>query len=423
MSEQKNDTQVLIAGAGIGGLTTALYLHQAGRSVKVFESVRDVKPLGVGINIQPHAVKRLFGLGLEGKLDETGIRTARLSFYSKRGSLIWTEPRGLDAGYDVPQYSIHRGELQLLLLEAVIERIGEENVLTGHHLAGFEQDDDGVTSHFINRRTGESVGSYRGDVLVGADGIMSQARQIFYPDEGVPVYSGLILWRGIVETKPYLDGRTMIMVGNSTRKAVIYPVSKRSMNRGKSLVNWIAELPVPMDLPPQKEDWNRPGNKADFEEHFQNWNFSWLNIPNLIDITESIYEFPMIDRDPIPQWSFGRVTLLGDAAHAMRPNGSNGASQAIWDAEVLCDMLVQHDDVTQALKAYEDNRLEPVSKLVLENRKTGPEKVMQEADDQCTGECIERCTCLPKDYLEEVASRYKKLAGFDQDAVRQQSNP
>ncbi len=421
MSEHTKDLQVLIAGGGIGGLTTALYLHKAGIPVKVFESVGNPSPLGVGINIQPHAVKRLFSLGLEKELDATGIRTARLSFYSKRGSLIWTEPRGLDAGYDVPQYSIHRGELQMLLYHAVVERLGEENVLTGHHLAGFEQDDDGVTAHFIDRKTNNPVGSYRGDILVGADGIMSQARQIFYPDEGVPVYSGLILWRGIVETEPYLDGKTMIMVGNATRKAVIYPVSRQSMNEGKSLVNWIAELPIPMDLPPKKEDWNRPGNKADFEDSFKTWMFPWLDIPKLINITDSIYEFPMIDRDPIPQWSFGRVTLLGDAAHAMRPNGSNGASQAIWDAEVICDRLIQYPDVTQALKAYEEERLEPVSKLVLENRKAGPEVVMQEADDNCRGDCVEQCNCLARDYLEEVASRYKKLAGFDKDSVREQS--
>jgi 5-methylphenazine-1-carboxylate 1-monooxygenase len=422
MVDIKKDLRILIAGGGIGGLTTALYLHRAGIPVKVFESVHNIRPLGVGINIQPHAVKRLFALGLQDGLDATGIRTARLSFYSKRGSLIWTEPRGLDAGYDVPQYSIHRGDLQMLLLDAVIERIGQENVLTGHHLAGFEQDDDGVMAHFIDRKTDKAVGSYRGDVLVGADGIMSQTRHTFYPDEGVPVYSGLILWRGIVETAPYLDGRSMIMVGNSQRKAVIYPVSQKSKNVGRSLVNWIAELPIPMDLPPQKEDWNRPGNKADFEDYFKSWDFPWLNIPKLIDITESIYEFPMIDRDPIPQWSFGRVTMLGDAAHAMRPNGSNGASQAIWDAEVLCEMLVKHTDVAQALKAYEDSRLEPVSKVVLENRKAGPEVVMQEADDNCTGQCINQCTCLPSEYLEKVASRYKKLAGFDQATVHDQSN-
>lgn len=422
MANINKELQVLIAGGGIGGLTTALYLHRAGISVKVFESVHNVKPLGVGINIQPHAVKRLFALGLQDQLDATGIRTARLSFYSKRGSRIWTEPRGLDAGYGVPQYSIHRGDLQILLFNAVIERIGQENVLTGHHLAGFEQGDDGVTAHFINRRTGESVGSYRGNVLVGAEGIMSQTRQTFYPNEGVPVYSGLVLWRGIVETEPYLDGQTMIMVGNSQRKAVIYPVSKKSKDEGKSLVNWIAELPVPMDLPPQKEDWNRPGNKADFEDYFKSWNFPWLNIPKLFNITESIYEFPMIDRDPISQWSFGRVTLLGDAAHAMRPNGSNGASQAIWDAEILCNMLLENDDIIHALKAYEDIRLEPVSKVVLANRKAGPENVMQEADDNCTGDCTDQCTCLSREYLEEVASRYKKLAGFDQATVNEQSN-
>ena len=414
--------QVLIAGGGIGGLTTALFLHKVGIPVKVFESVRNIKPLGLGLNLLPHAVARLFKVDLADALEATGIRTKELNFYTKRGARIWSEPRGLDAGYDVPQYSIHRGDLQMQLLDAVTERIGAENVLIGHHLAAFEQDENGVTARFIDRKTDASVGTHTGDVLIGADGVMSQVRATFYPDEGMPVYTGLMLWRGAAESESFLSGRTMIMAGHNTVKAVIYPISRKAAEQGKALLNWVAERPVPLDLTPEKEDWNRAGKLEDFIDYFEDWQFSWLNVPELFRKTETIYEFPMIDRDPVPKWSFGRVTLLGDAAHAMRPNGSNGASQAIWDAEVIAEALSQHADVVQALKAYEDIRLEPVSKLVLDNRKTGPERVMQMAEDVCDGTCTDVCTHVPHETLAEVARSYKKLAGFDKETVKKQTS-
>ncbi len=413
---------ILIAGAGIGGLTTALYLHKAGTPVKVFESVREIKPLGVGINVLPHAVARLYSLGLADALNAVAIRTRSLGFYTKRGAQIWEEPRGLDAGYEVPQYSIHRGDLQMLLYKAVVERIGSENVLTGHHLASFDQTEHGVTARFIDKRTDTEVASYRGSALIGADGVMSQVRATFYPNEGMPAYSGLVLWRGAVETEPFLDGRSMIMAGHNTLKAVIYPISRKASEQGKSLVNWVAERPVPMDLPPKKEDWNRAGKLEDFIDYFEAWTFPWLDVPALFKQTKTIYEFPMIDRDPVDRWSFGRVTLLGDAAHAMRPNGSNGSSQAIWDAKVVAQTLSEQDDVAQALRAYEDIRLGPVSKLVLENRKTGPERVMQMAEDNCDGTCTDVCKHVPQAVLEEVASKYKKIAGFDRETVNRVAN-
>jgi len=415
MQEQK---PILIAGGGIVGLTTALFLHQAGLPVQVFESVRAVKPLGVGINLLPHAVARLYKLGLQAPLEKTGIKTKALSFYSSRGSLIWSEPRGLDAGYPVPQYSLHRGELQLLLLKAVRERLGESAVRTGHALATFEQDEEGVTAHFVDR-DGAAVGTYRGAILLGADGVMSQVRAHFYPDEGAPDYSGLILWRTTVEAEPFLDGRTMVMIGNHRMKAVVYPISQEAHERGHSLINLIAELPVPMELPPKKEDWNRIGRLVDFIVPFEAWRFPWLDLPTLFHQAAAIYEFPMIDRTPVARWSFGRVTLLGDAAHAMRPNGSNGASQGIWDAEAVTKALLAHDDPTQALAAYQAERLEPVNKLVLSNRQTGPERVMQMAEEQCPGNCTTHCTCVSRAVLEEVATNYKTLAGFDVDRVQQ----
>jgi 2-polyprenyl-6-methoxyphenol hydroxylase-like FAD-dependent oxidoreductase len=309
----------------------------------------------------------------------------------------------------------------MLLLNAAKARIGAENIRTGHHLASFDQDENGVTARFIDKTTGEAIGTYTGDVLIGAEGVMSTVRETFYPDEGMPVYSGLILWRGAVESEPFLSGRTMIMAGHNTVKAVIYPISKKAADNGKALLNWVAERPVPMDLPPKKEDWNRQGNLADFIDYFTGWQFSWLNVPELFRKTETIYEFPMIDRDPVRRWSFGRVTLLGDAAHAMRPNGSNGASQGIWDAEVIADTLSQQPDIIQALKEYEAMRLEPVSKLILDNRKTGPERVMQMAEVACDGTCTDVCTHVPRETLEAVAHSYKRLAGFDKDSVNTQA--
>ena len=414
-----NDTQfVLIAGGGIGGLTTALYLHKAGIPVKVFESVRNIQPLGVGLNLLPHAVKRLYSLDLADALDATGVRTKELNFYTKHGARIWSEPRGLDAGYDVPQYSIHRGELQMLLLKAVRERIGAENVLTGHHLTAFEQNDNTVTAHFSDKSTGAPVGSYTGVALIGADGVMSVVRATLYPDEGMPTYSGLMLWRGAVESEPFLSGRTMFMAGHNTVKAVVYPIKQANPETGKQLINWVSERPVPLDETPDKEDWNLAGDVNDFIDYFKTWQFSWLNMPELFKRTETIYKFPMIDRDPVPQWSFGRVTLLGDAAHAMRPNGSNGASQAIWDAEVVAEKISTMDNTVQALKAYEDIRLAPVSKLVLDNRKTGPERVLQMAEDACDGTCTDVCEHVPYEELDAIARSYKKLAGFDKDTVK-----
>ncbi|MGB1287863.1 MAG: FAD-dependent monooxygenase, partial [Aggregatilineales bacterium] len=283
---------ILIAGGGIGGLTTALFLHQAGYDVKVFESVREIRPLGVGINILPHAVARLYKLGLKDALLATGIQTEQLAFFTRHGARIWSEPRGIAAGYPVPQFSIHRGDLQMILLNAVIDRIGAENVLTGHHLADFEQDDGGVTARFIDRKTGETVGSYRGAVLIGADGVMSRVREIFYPDEGAPSYSGIFLWRGITESTPFLGGKTMVMIGHNTIKAVIYPVSKVADENGRSLLNWVADLPVPMKLPPQKEEWNRQAQNMDFVKNYLDWQYPWLNVYKLFKNTENIYEFP-----------------------------------------------------------------------------------------------------------------------------------
>ena len=371
----------IIVGGGIGGLVTALKLHRTGVSVKVFESVENIQALGVGINLLPHAVRVLTDLGLNEKLEQIGIPTRELIYVNKFGSEIWQEDRGMHAGYSWPQYSIHRGRLQMLLLDAVIERLGEDAVFTGHHLMSFDVGDTEVTAHFMNKKTNQAVGSYTGDIMIAADGIHSAVRKFYYPNEGAPKFSGRILWRAITEGNPYLTGKSMIMAGYQDQKFVAYPIEENVNGTGKSLINWIAELAIEDDMPP-RADWNKKIDKEKFAPDFAAWDFGWLDVPKLIEEAKAVYEFPMVDRDPLPAWTFGRVTLLGDAAHPMYPIGSNGASQAILDADALEQAILEQSHSTEALKAYEEARLEATAEIVHTNRQNGPEVVMQIAEER-----------------------------------------
>lgn len=405
----------MIVGGGIGGLVTALKLHRAGISVKVFESVETIKALGVGINLLPHSVRVLTELGLAEELEQTGLPTAELMYVNKFGQKIWQEDRGINAGYKWPQYSIHRGRLQMLLLKAVKDQLGEEAVLTGHHLTSFENEGAGVAAHFENKKTGESLGTYRADIMIAADGIHSVVRKFFYPNEGLPKYSGRILWRGITEATPYLTGRSMIMAGYQDQKFVAYPICPDTAAQGSSLVNWIAELNV--DTMPDRTDWNKEIDKEKFAPAFKNWDFGWLNVPKIIEEAEAVYEFPMVDRDPLPQWTFGRITLLGDAAHPMYPIGSNGASQAILDADALGQVIAEQQDAETTLKAYEALRREATANIVLTNRQNGPEVVMQIVEDRAPNGFANLDDIISYSELEEIANRYKKIAGFDRESL------
>ncbi|MGX9134223.1 flavin-dependent oxidoreductase [Rummeliibacillus sp. JY-2-4R] len=405
----------IIVGGGIGGLVTALSLHRVGASVRVFESVETIKALGVGINLLPHAVKVLTKLGLEEELEKTGLPTAELMYVNKFGQKIWQEERGKSAGYEWPQYSIHRGKLQMLLLNAVKKELGEDAVYTSHHLQSFETLNDSVVAHFINRKTGEQVGSYQADIMIAADGIHSAVRKFYYPNEGLPKYSGRILWRGITESTPYLTGRSMIMAGYQNQKFVSYPISPEAASQGRSLINWIAELAI--DDMPDRADWNKKIDKEKFAPAFASWDFGWLDIPTLIAEAEAVYEFPMVDRDPLPKWTFGRITLLGDAAHPMYPIGSNGASQAILDANALSVAIIENEDAEDALKAYEQERLEKTAHIVMTNRQNGPEVVMQMAEDRAPQGFNNIEDVIPQSELEEIANKYKQIAGFSKEVL------
>ena len=351
------------------------------------------------------------------KLAAISIPTAELSYHNKFGQLIWREPRGLNAGYRWPQYSVHRGRLQMLLLETAQERLGKNKIRTGQHLDSFEQDDAGVTARFIDRATGQAAGEIRGDVLIGAEGIHSVVRRAFYPHEGTPPFSGRMLWRAMTEARPFLSGRSMIMAGHADQKFVAYPICPDAAARGSSLINWVAELRVGGDQAPIPRDWNRLADKGRFAPAFKDWRFDWLDVPALIEGAKVVYEFPMVDRDPVPRWSHGRVTLLGDAAHPMYPVGSNGASQGILDAAALAEALASEPDPVAALNRYEAARLEPTAKLVRTNRQHGPELVMQLAEQRAPNGFKDVATVFAPDELEEISSRYKRIAGFNPDQL------
>jgi len=408
---------VLIAGGGIGGLTLALSLHQIGVPCRVFESVPELRPLGVGINVLPHAVRELIELGLLDKLDGIGVRTKELAFFSKYGKPIWSEPRGLEAGYKWPQFSVHRGQLQQILLDTAIERLGADNVLTSHHLVDWTETPDGVHANFIDRATGKSAGSYDGTLLIAADGIHSAIREKLYPDEGPPLWNGRILWRGITEADAFLSGRTMIMAGHETLKFVCYPISREPNACGKHQINWVAERHMPPTYQWRREDYNRTAKLDEFLPWFETWNFDWLDVPGLIRNCPHAYEYPLVDRDPLDRWTFGRVTLLGDAAHPMYPIGSNGASQAILDARVLTREILAQGEVPAALQAYEAERRPATTELVKLNRRNGPEQVMQLVEERAPDGFNVVTDVLSQQELEDIAANYKRVAGFQVDAL------
>jgi 2-polyprenyl-6-methoxyphenol hydroxylase-like FAD-dependent oxidoreductase len=405
--------KALLVGGGIGGLAAALCLHEIGIEVRVFESVETIRPLGVGINLLPHAVRVLDRLGLLPRLAAMGVATAELIYFNKFGQLIWREPRGLDAGYTWPQLSVHRGRLQAILLDEVRRRLGTDAVRTGCHLADFEDHGHEVFARFVSRKTG-ATSSETGDLLVGSDGIHSCVRATLFPDEGAPRYAGRMLWRATTEAVPFLTGRSMIMAGHAAQKFVAYPIRPEAEVPGRSLINWVAELAVGTTMP-QRRDWNRRGSKADFASAFAAWRFDWLDVPALIEGAAEVFEFPMVDRDPLDRWSFGRVTLLGDAAHPMYPIGSNGASQAILDAEALAVSLAATSDVASALRRYESERLPATAAVVHSNRNMGPEVVMQTVEDRAPAGFMRLEDVITREELEETAARYKVIAGFDRD--------
>jgi 2-polyprenyl-6-methoxyphenol hydroxylase-like FAD-dependent oxidoreductase len=407
--------KIAIAGAGIGGLTAAMCLKRAGFDVELYEAVTELKPLGVGINIQAGAVRILSGLGLEPELAAAGIETRELRYANRHGQTIWADPRGRHAGLPWPQFSIHRGELQLILFRAARRMLGPDKIKFGHRLIGFGQHGDKVDARF-DRDTVET------DLLIGADGIHSAVRAQLYPGEGSPKWQGILMWRGITVGRPFLGGNTMVQAGHHTQKFVCYPISHSHAERGESLINWICDVYMGDGATPPREDWNKPGRLEDFLPRFKNWNFGWLDVPAVIKAAHAIYEFPMVDRDPLPRWSHGRVTLLGDAAHPMYPIGSNGASQAIIDGEAITQELAKGDDPERTLKRYEERRLTPMARIVESNRRKGIDVMLDIVERRAPQGFRNLESVLPAAELEKIVGDYKKLAAQDRETLLRLAN-
>jgi 2-polyprenyl-6-methoxyphenol hydroxylase-like FAD-dependent oxidoreductase len=407
---------VIVIGAGIGGLTLALTLHRAGIPCRVYEAAPEIKPVGVGINVLPHATKELAALGLEPALAKVAVETREATFFNRFGQLIYAEPLGRYAGYDHPQFSIHRGELQAVLLEAARERLGPERILTGWACVGVEQDGEGVTAHF-REPAGGTLPPQRGAVAIACDGIHSVVRKAFFPDEGPPRYSGVNMWRGTTPWPPFLAGANMVRAGwLATGKMVIYPIRDRIDAEGRQLVNWVAEIETPHH---RRRDWNRPGNLDDFLPAFADWRFEWLDVPAFLRAADMVLEFPMVDQDPLPRWTHGRITLLGDAAHPMVPRGSNGAGQAILDARALADCLASIPDPAAALKSYEDERLEATAKIVLTNRSKPPDAILGEVFRRTGDKPFERIDdVISREELAAMSEGYKRVAGYEREKLK-----
>ena len=403
--------KIIIAGGGVGGLVAALSLHKAGFDVKVFESVKEIKPLGVGINLLPHSVRVLTNLGLEPKIAQNAVETKDLVYANRHGQLFWEEPRGRFAGYKWAQFSVHRGNLQMLLFHEVQRVIGADNIKTNHHLQEFDDVENGILATFIDRETGVVQCHEKGDILIGADGINSVVRQKLYPTEGGIKYSGNVLYRGTTLMKPYLTGASMAMIGSLKQKMVVYPIENRINTEGYQLINWVGNLKEDDDYQLKVRDWNREADKNRLVNIYKDWQFEWLDVPAMINDAESIYEFPMSDRDPLPRWTFGRVTLLGDAAHPMYPFGSNGASQAILDVDALTNALIEEVDIDAALKRYDEERVPATAKVVLQNRQKGPDFIMDLMEERFPNGFSEGE--IPHEELAKIMENYKQIAGFD----------
>ena len=398
--------QVLIAGGGVGGLTLALALHQRGIGCTVFEAAEAIRPLGVGINTLPHAIRVLAELGLLPALDAVAVRTRELRYLNRFGQEIWVEPRGTWAGHDVPQFSIHRGHLHQVLWGAAVERLGPEALVSGGRLAGFEEDADGVTARFVDGR------SARGDVLIGADGIHSVLRAVLHPEDGGIRWNGIQMWRGAVDWPEIEGGDTMIVAGDMTEKLVLYPIAAGS-RPGMRLTNWVvcAQIGDPTRPPPRREDWSRLGRLEEVLPHAARFRIPFLDVESLLRATRDFWEYPMCDRDPLPWWTRGRVTLLGDAAHPMYPVGSNGASQAVLDARCLADLLAGGDAVA-ALAAYEAERLPKTAEIVRSNRRGGPERVVDVVSERAPEGFARLEDVITREELSAIAGGYARMAGF-----------
>ncbi|MGV3727648.1 flavin-dependent oxidoreductase [Hydrogenophaga sp.] len=398
-----------IVGGGIAGLAFALALHQRGIGCDVYEGVADVKELGVGITLLPHGMKELAALGLLPALEAVAIENLESVFFNRHGQFVYREARGRHAGYALPELGIHRGKLHRILFEAALERLGRERVHTGRRVSGLSQDAEGVTLRFEPTPAGQPE-PVRAEWVVACDGVNSAVRRHFYPDDKV-CFAGINTWRGVSVHKPILTGKSYIRIGSiDTGKMVIYPIVDNVDGQGNQLINWVAEIRDPQAA---MNDWNRPGRLDDFLPLFERWRYDWLDVPALISSAQQVFEYPMVDKDALPRWTFDRVTLMGDAAHPMYPRGSNGSAQALVDARTLADEIAATSDLRVALQRYQDARLPATARVVQTNRTVPPDAIIMKADELSGGEPFTQIDDLiSQAELRAISDHYKAVAGF-----------
>ena len=400
---------IAIVGGGIAGLSFALGLHKRGIDCDVFEAVTDIKEIGVGITLLPHAMRELAELGLQDALEAVGIENLESVFYTQHGQYVYKEARGRHAGYTLPEIGIHRGKLHRILFDAAVSRLGADKVHTGMRCSAFSQNDDGVQIEFSNAHTQTSL-KVQAQIAVACDGVNSVVRAQMHPQDAL-CFAGINTWRGVTVHPPILTGKSYLRIGTvEVGKMVIYPIIDNVDGKGNQLINWVAELQKPNAA---MNDWNRPGDPAVCAEIFKDWTFDFLNVPELILKADKVFEYPMVDKNALPFWTQGRVTLMGDAAHPMYPRGSNGSAQALIDARTLADQLAQHTDPKEALKAYEVLRLAPTAKVVETNRNVPPDFIIMKAQELSGGKPFRHIDDLiTQDELRQISDHYKTVAGF-----------
>ena len=400
---------IAIVGGGIAGLSFALGLHKRGIDCDVFEAVTDIKEIGVGITLLPHAMRELAELGLQDALEAVGIENLESVFYTQHGQYVYKEARGRHAGYTLPEIGIHRGKLHRILFDAAVSRLGADKVHTGMRCSAFSQNDNGVEIEFSNAHTQTSL-KVQAQIAVACDGVNSVVRAQMHPQDAL-CFAGINTWRGVTVHPPILTGKSYLRIGTvEVGKMVIYPIIDNVDGKGNQLINWVAELQKPNAA---MNDWNRPGDPAVCAEIFNDWTFDFLNVPELILKADKVFEYPMVDKNALPFWTQGRVTLMGDAAHPMYPRGSNGSAQALIDARTLADQLAQHTDPKEALKAYEVLRLAPTAKVVETNRNVPPDFIIMKAQELSGGKPFRHIDDLiTQDELRQISDHYKTVAGF-----------
>ncbi len=407
---------VLVAGGGIGGLATALTLHQIGVPCLVFEAVPHLEPLGVGINLQSSAVRELYDLGLQdGELQQIGVRCREWALVGLNGNDIYSEPRGLDAGCQWPQYSVHRGDFHMLLYRTTVARLGESCFFAGHRVTGYRNHEAGVTIQ-VETSDNRSL-EFDGSLLVAADGIHSTVRAQMHPRQPPIHWGGAIMWRGTSPGVPIRTGASFVGLGTHRHRLVFYPISPPDPETGLATINWIAEITVDNADGWSKGDWSHRVELDEFIHHFEDWDYGWLNVPELLSAAGEVFEYPMIDRDPVATWRDGNVVLLGDAAHPMYPTGSNGATQAVVDARVLGAAMLEHGVTAAALKDYDDRLCKEISGVVLRNRGAGPFGILNTVDERCGSVFDDINDVMSKDEMDEFMRRYVQAAGYAMDAL------